>query len=57
MFKRIQSFKAMVCSVVRSGILVHKKKRRKGGKKKGREEGKEREERRKKGAQVSGQAG
>lgn len=43
MFKRLQSFKAMVCSVGRNGILVHKKKRRKEGKKKRREEGRERE--------------
>lgn len=43
MFKCIQSFKGMVCSVGRSGILVHKKKGRKGGKKKGREKGRERE--------------
>lgn len=39
----VYSFKAVVCSVGRNGILVHKKKGRKGGKKKGREEDRERE--------------
>lgn len=47
MFKRIKSFKAMVCSLGKSGILLHKKKgREKGscirerkGEKRGRREG------------------